>query len=623
MERNDVHIDEMEKNALRQNALQYMPRNLGDTEAQRQILQMIVEAIPPVAHCMEQADVQIWPKVASQELSMSQAIAQCAYQTDRLIAANIMESLSPENLPEQTLLQAWIALDYYAYVLKAEYSANIRFVQNSITDILLNGKKNSEPEDMGVTQPVQTVEEYSATQPVQNADDCGVTQPVLIPEETPEFETISPDNTPTAPKKPKSHKGAVIIIMVAAILVAAALAFSLIFSKPNQAERMIKAIGTVTLDSAEEIENVEQFFAELTDKQRDKVENSDVLAEARAEYDRLVTQQAIDQIGTVTMESGDAIDHAEQLYEALSREKRNQVENYQILTAARKEYTRLTTAVQKARDAIDAIGTVTLDSGSKIQEARKAYDALKKDRLESYAADKIATLTSAETAYTQCVGEDIYNTGVALYEKGSYEEALDQFNAVIADYSETTVLSGARKGAADCRIALAQNAYKKNDYYTTMKMLGMVEQEYQSSEEYQKLLTNVQTKLKNARPINGKVIEGDISWGYCYFKVTAGDQDICLKITDTKDTSKYKLMYIRAGQSGQIKVKDGTYSVEWASGEYWYGKEHMFGDETVYKKLSGNTSFSTRYEGNWVYYYYLTLDADDLKGGNTIKADEF
>ena len=156
-----------------------------------------------------------------------------------------------------------------------------------------------------------------------------------------------------------------------------------------------------------------------------------------------------------------------------------------------------------------------------------------------------------------------------------------------------------------------------------MKMLSAVEEAYQSGEAYQKLRESVLTKLKNGRPVNGKGIGGELSWGFCYFKVTAGDQDICLKVTNAEDTSKYKMIYIRAGESGQIKVKDGVYSVEWASGEHWYNKDHMFGDETVYRKRAGNTTFSTRYEGNWVYYYYLQLDADDLKNGLTISADEF
>ena len=83
-------------------------------------------------------------------------------------------------------------------------------------------------------------------------------------------------------------------------------------------EQTISRIGTVTLDSEEEILNAEELYDALDSDQQEEVDNIDELFTARAEYDALVTDDAIEAIGTVTMDSKAAIEKAEALYDALS-----------------------------------------------------------------------------------------------------------------------------------------------------------------------------------------------------------------------------------------------------------------------------------------------------------------
>lgn len=52
-------------------------------------------------------------------------------------------------------------------------------------------------------------------------------------------------------------------------------------------------------------------------------------------------ENLIDNIGTVTMESGDAIKAAETAYENLSSKKKENVSNYDVLVTAKKEYAKL------------------------------------------------------------------------------------------------------------------------------------------------------------------------------------------------------------------------------------------------------------------------------------------
>lgn len=85
--------------------------------------------------------------------------------------------------------------------------------------------------------------------------------------------------------------------------------------------------------------------------------------------------EKINAIGTVTPDSGDAIAAARSAYDALTDAQKEQVTNADTLTAAEARYTDVI-AIDGVEKAIDAIGEVTLTSGDAIAAARSAYDAL-------------------------------------------------------------------------------------------------------------------------------------------------------------------------------------------------------------------------------------------------------
>ena len=89
-------------------------------------------------------------------------------------------------------------------------------------------------------------------------------------------------------------------------------------------------------------------------------------------------ENAIEEIGTVSMDALPAIEHAEQLYGELSERQQTHVENRQDLFSARDEYTQLERMLEEAVDAIQAIGPITLDSSERISFARSKYDTLNK-----------------------------------------------------------------------------------------------------------------------------------------------------------------------------------------------------------------------------------------------------
>ena len=144
-------------------------------------------------------------------------------------------------------------------------------------------------------------------------------------------------------------------------------------------EKLIDAIGTVTLDSEEAIKAARGAYDALTDAQKEQVGNYQTLLDAEAKLADLkaadAVEKLIDAIGTVTLDSEEAIKTARGAYDALTDAQKEQVGNYQTLLDAEAKLADLK-AVDAVEKLIDAIGTVTLDSEEAIKAARGAYDAL-------------------------------------------------------------------------------------------------------------------------------------------------------------------------------------------------------------------------------------------------------
>lgn len=159
----------------------------------------------------------------------------------------------------------------------------------------------------------------------------------------------------------------------------------------------------------------------------------------------------IDAIGTVTLESGDAISEARAAYDALTEEQKALVSNYNVLTAAEETLAQLRkdAADQAAADEvialIDAIGTVTLDSQEAIANARTAYDALTEEQktlVSNYDVLVAAEETLSYLLLPHADVENIYKT------TGDYLETLAGKTAPVVGSigGEWVVIGLARSG---------------------------------------------------------------------------------------------------------------------------------------------------------------------------------
>ena len=136
----------------------------------------------------------------------------------------------------------------------------------------------------------------------------------------------------------------------------------------------------------------------------------------------------IEKIGTVTKDSGPAIEAARKAYNDLTPTQKRLVNRLKELTDAEKAYAKLTATVedqkkaQEVMDKIKKIGNVTKDSDQDIKDARKAYDAL--TDLQKLLVDNYDVLTAAETKFAMLdtlgkVSEPYISTGEYMEKLGT------------------------------------------------------------------------------------------------------------------------------------------------------------------------------------------------------------
>lgn len=172
--------------------------------------------------------------------------------------------------------------------------------------------------------------------------------------------------------------------------------------KINRVEERIQAIKTVTTNSGNTIRTAREAFDRLDPELQANVSNKDSLFEAETVFEQLAVQtvtDAIDQIGTVTLENEKAISTALATYNKFDKSIQQKIENRDILFAAEETPTQL--KVERAQAAIEVIGDVTLDSKAAIDSASAAFDSIPTaDRAK---VENRAELTKAKETYDALV----------------------------------------------------------------------------------------------------------------------------------------------------------------------------------------------------------------------------
>ena len=259
-------------------------------------------------------------------------------------------------------------------------------------------------------------------------------------------------------------------------ILAAALLTALIFSAcqtaaAKQADKLIAAIGEVTLKSEYAIEIAEKAVQELSVKEVASLKNYSALTAARAEYEFLLQEEAereeqkkaheeeqkareeereasqaeedrkdrearimeeeIDALTVTKPGDLDQIDRVKKDYEALDPDIRARVQNAYRISEAYETYNQL--VADYVVEKIEAIGPVTVDSGRAIGRAREAYDLLE-EKYRPYVSNyHVLTEAEAEFHFKKAERVDLMIAAigtVTVESKGAITAAEDAYNAL-------------------------------------------------------------------------------------------------------------------------------------------------------------------------------------------------
>lgn len=143
----------------------------------------------------------------------------------------------------------------------------------------------------------------------------------------------------------------------------------------------IAALGEVTLESEKDISTIENMVESLEEADAKQLDNLDDLKKARETYENLVKEHAIEQIedainaiGTVTLDSKSAIETARSLFNSNEKEIQECVQNIDLLEQAERKFQELRAG--KVKEMISQIGDVTIEKREQIQNAKNEFDAL-------------------------------------------------------------------------------------------------------------------------------------------------------------------------------------------------------------------------------------------------------
>lgn len=648
---NNKPIKDPYRSALKKKAMAYMPKNYEDVTAQKQILAMIVAVVPAAAGVAKAAEAGIWPKVQAKTLPIVQGVGQCALEVNKAIAAAPMESLLLEKRSNETLLKAWVALEYYSYLMLPEYSGNIRALRDRLYAILR--QRNNAP---GAAKPVAASAAPITAVPVQRTSGQMPKPKVPMPQppmpQPPMPQPPMPQPPIPQPPMPQPAQaedlGKTVVVERPAPALAQELDKTVMADKaPAMAESIDKTEFTPAQEPnmfqggmAEEVgSTVSVNRVEAPMKKKSKAPIAIIAAVAVViavvvgillmggkSIDKV--EAAIDAIGTVTLESGAAIEEAEALYEDLSEGKKEKVENRDTLFAAREEYDAQVNAVAEVEAAIDAIGSpVTLSSGAAVEKARKLYDNLKEE-LKGHVSN-YSDLETREAAYTNLYNkeqaEKLYTAAKAAFDSGDYNTAISKIGEILDHYPNSARAKDAEALGADCVEVAAQKAMNENRLEDAKNLLDMAREDYTETEGIKTLAERLETKLAGMRPANGKMFAVRMEQGYCKMVITAKGSDLCIKLTSKSNPEKYTFYYIREGETFAMHVKDGEYTLKYGYGDYWYGQEDMFGAKGHYYQLDSVFELNTYYSGGWVEYEYyeFTLDVNSSWSQKTITRIEF
>jgi len=299
----------------------------------------------------------------------------------------------------------------------------------------------------------------------------------------------------------------------------------------KKVDALINKIGTVTLESEEAIQAARTAYEALTDDQKALVTKLDVLTAAeealvQAKADKAVADKVTEQIagiGEVTLESEEAIQAARAAYEALTDAQKNYVTNLQTLKDAEK----------KLADLIEA-------DKAKAAEVAALIEEIGEVTLES--EEKITTVRAAYEALTDSQKAYVENLEVLTAAEARLQELKDDRQKVqdtMALIDAIGVVSlDSKKAIGDARKAYDALTEVQNAQITNLDVLKVAEETLAKLEQDKKEAEKVEDLIRAIGKVTEASKEAIRAASAAFEKLTASQKGMVENLDTLIDAEK-------------------------------------------------------------------------------------
>lgn len=333
-----------------------------------------------------------------------------------------------------------------------------------------------------------------------------------------------------------------------------------------------------------------------------------------------VVETAIDNIGFVTPESEAKIELAEELYNQLSIEAKEQVGNAKTLTSARDTFDEMHKDINTVIDLIDAIGEVDISKGSIIGQAKSNY--IKLSSFEQEYVDNYDVLVAAEEAYDALARQDAYDTFLAEFESEKATDALETAKEFLNSEYGPDFADQVNELCCGAYVKIAKYNYSNGYYQTALYYIDQCKELYAETETVSQIYAvekSVWQTLADIEPENGEIVADTLGSGEYPYELDNSNSEVntLVKMVSVSDESKYMTFYVRAGESAEVYIPAGEYIIKYADGETWYGKQSMFGQSMECSKRPEPLVFEMGYESDGSSYYGGWTTTHNVENGNS------
>ena len=201
----------------------------------------------------------------------------------------------------------------------------------------------------------------------------------------------------------------------------------------------------------------------------------------------------------------------------------------------------------------------------------------------------------------KCYDEIDYGEAIEMMDSGRYRDAINLLEPLAKkDFRNSVELRNECKNFVI--YAKADSAYDDEHFYTAYTLFKSISG---FSDSYARADSCVQDYPETGeiyRNISGKAVS-------LKFKTPGDDPRPTFLTIYTADNEHVSSVFIRSGDSPTIKLPEGTYYINMAYGENWFGPGDMFGDDAEYQTLQLDRDIATiTIESKYIYTFRLRTD---------------